>query len=73
MSRLILAILSIGFLSACGADGEPEQPSMNAAFVVSGNGGSYGGVGLHQGPISQYLGFYQAFRSGDSQSLRWLS
>ncbi len=57
MSRLVLAILTTGFLSACGADGEPEQPTMNAGVVLSGNGGSYGGVGLHQGPISLYLGF----------------
>lgn len=57
MSRLILAMLTTGLLSACGVDGEPEQPTMNATIALSGNGGSYGGVGLHQGPISLYLGF----------------
>ncbi len=55
--RFVSVLGLVGLLAACGADGEPEQPAMNAAVVLSGNGGSYGGIGLHQGPISLYLGF----------------
>jgi len=57
MSRFILAFLTTGFLAACGADGEPEQPTMNATVTLSGSGDAYGGVGLHQGPISVFIGF----------------
>ena len=44
-------------LAACGADGEPIQPTMNMGIGV-GSGGvhGYGGVGLHRGPISVFLG-----------------
>ena len=57
MSRLIFALIAAGLLTACGADGEPEQPTMNAGIAVSANGGTYGGVGVQQGPISLYFGF----------------
>lgn len=60
MSRITTAIFLLGciVLVGCGADGEPIQPSMNANIGVSGSGvNSYGAVGLHQGPVSLYLGF----------------
>lgn len=51
-----LALLTL--LAACGADGEPLTPSMNATVGVSGSGVSVGGgVGLHKGPVSLLLGF----------------
>ena len=52
----ILVVLSA--LAACGADGEPVQPTMTAGLTV-GSGGVRvgGGVGVSQGPISLMLGF----------------
>jgi len=54
MKRLILALT---ILSACGADGEPEQPTMDVTLGMSSGGYTYGGVGVHQGPVSLYVGF----------------
>jgi hypothetical protein len=34
MSRLFLIFIVTGFLSGCGADGEPEQPTMNVVVPV---------------------------------------
>ncbi len=44
-------------LAACGVDGEPVQPTLNANVGVS-SGGAHvnGGVGLHKGPLSVFLG-----------------
>ncbi|WP_425043241.1 hypothetical protein [Primorskyibacter sp. S87] len=55
-AALILAFSAV--LSGCGADGEPVQPSLNAHVGLS-SGGAYvsGGIGLHQGPVSLYMGF----------------
>ncbi|MBL4767113.1 MAG: hypothetical protein JKY94_05275 [Rhodobacteraceae bacterium] len=53
MKRLVL-VLTI--LSACGADGEPEQPTMDLTLGVFGSH-TYVGVGVHQGPVSLYVGF----------------
>jgi hypothetical protein len=55
--RFVTVLGLVVFLSACGADGPPEQPTMDATVGLSGNGGSYGSVGLHQGPISLFFGF----------------
>ncbi|MBJ6373037.1 hypothetical protein [Sedimentitalea arenosa] len=56
MKKLIL--VAAIFLAGCGVDGEPVQPSMNVGIGVgSGGVNTYGGVGLHQGPLSIYLGF----------------
>jgi hypothetical protein len=59
MSRItVAAMLALTVLAACGVDGEPVQPSMNAT-VGLGSSGIYarGGIGLDQGPVSLYLGF----------------
>lgn len=51
---LVAAVLVAG----CGVDGEPVQPSMNVGIGVGSSGAhTYGGIGLHQGPMSIYLGF----------------
>ena len=56
--NLVLAILTAFALAACGVDGEPVQPTMNVGVGV-GSGGvhGWGSLGLHQGPVSLYLGF----------------
>lgn len=54
MKRLILVLT---LLSACGADGEPEQPTMDVTLDVSSGGYTFGGIGLHQGPVSLHVGF----------------
>jgi len=56
--RLALIALLGALLSACGADGEPVQPTLNAGVSI-GTGGVHvgGGVGVNSGPISIFLGF----------------
>ena len=53
----ILVFVALGTLAGCGADGEPIPPSMSAGIGVSSNGYVGGGVGIHQGPISLFIGF----------------
>jgi hypothetical protein len=56
--NLILALLTAVSMAACGADGEPVQPTMNLGVGVGSSGvNGWGSVGLHQGPVSLYLGF----------------
>lgn len=56
LRMLVLAGAAFG-LAACGADGEPVQPTLNANIGVSGSGAHVNGaVGLHKGPISVFLG-----------------
>jgi len=60
MSRIqVFAFLGLVALAGCGADGEPITPTMNAGIGISPNGSVHtnGGVGLHQGPISLFIGF----------------
>jgi hypothetical protein len=55
---LVIALCSTLLLAACGADGEPVQPSLNAGVNVSGSGVSVnGGIGLSKGPFGLTLGF----------------
>ena len=52
MKRLC-AILALSVLAACGADGEPIQPSMNTNVGVGQNGVSAStGVTVRKGPFS---------------------
>ena len=58
MRNWIFALLSGASLAACGVDGEPVQPTLNAGVGVSNSGVHVGGaVGLHKGPLSIFLGF----------------
>ncbi|WP_264210968.1 hypothetical protein [Leisingera thetidis] len=58
MRNMIFALLGLALLAACGADGEPVQPTLNAGVGVGGSGVHVGGaVGLHKGPVSVFLGF----------------
>lgn len=57
MMRTLTALLSIAALAACGADGEPIRPSLNAGVGVSTSGVSVGGnVGVSKGPITLNFG-----------------
>ncbi|MBO9411568.1 MULTISPECIES: argininosuccinate lyase [Ruegeria] len=54
----VLVLIATGFgLAACGADGEPIQPTMSANIGV-GSSGTYGGVGvgLRKGGLGVFLG-----------------
>lgn len=54
----VLAVMALTALAACGVDGEPVQPTLNAGVGVSSSGvNTYGGVGLHRGPVSVFFGF----------------
>ncbi|UWQ25557.1 hypothetical protein K3553_03560 [Leisingera aquaemixtae] len=58
MRNVIFALIGLAVLAACGVDGEPVQPTLNAGVGVGGGGVHVGGaVGLHKGPVSVYLGF----------------
>jgi len=58
MRNWILVLISAASLTACGVDGEPVQPSLNAGIGISNSGVHAGGsVGLHKGPLNLYLGF----------------
>jgi len=58
MHKWMLSLTAIAVLAACGVDGEPVQPSLNAGIGISNSGvHALGGVGVHQGPLSLYLGF----------------
>lgn len=62
MRRWMLSLIGIAALSAClsacGVDGEPVRPSLNAGVGVSNNGVRAGGsVGLHKGPVNIFVGF----------------
>ncbi|OUS38276.1 hypothetical protein A9Q94_02960 [Rhodobacterales bacterium 56_14_T64] len=58
MQKWILTLMAVAIVSACGVDGEPVQPSLNAGVSVSNSGvHARGGVGLNKGPFGLYLGF----------------
>jgi len=58
MRKWILTLMAVAIVSACGVDGEPVQPSLNAGVSVSNSGvHTRGGVGLNKGPFGLYLGF----------------
>lgn len=58
MRNAIFALIGLAALAACGVDGEPVQPTLNAGVGVGDSGVHVGGaVGLHKGPVSVYLGF----------------
>ena len=56
MTRII-AILALFALTACGADGEPVHPTMNAGIGVGTNGVMVRtGVGVKSGPVRLGVG-----------------
>jgi hypothetical protein len=58
MRNAIFALSGRAARAACGGDGEPGQPTLNAGVGVGDSGVHVGGaVGLHKGPVSVYLGF----------------
>lgn len=58
MRGLIFGLIGLVLVSACGVDGEPVRPSLNAGVGVSNSGVHAGGsVGLHKGPVNIFLGF----------------
>ncbi|WP_193748860.1 lipoprotein [Leisingera sp. ANG-Vp] len=58
MRKTVFALFALAVLAACGVDGEPVQPTLNAGIGVGDSGVHAGGaVGLHKGPISVFLGF----------------
>jgi len=55
--RVTALIASLAVLAACGADGEPVQPTLNAGISITPNGVTPNiGVGLRQGPFSILFG-----------------
>lgn len=55
--RVIAVLALITGLAACGADGEPVQPTVNTGVVLSSSGAHVGtNVGLHRGPVSVNIG-----------------
>ncbi len=55
--RPTLILMSLLALAACGADGEPVQPTANTHVTLSNDGVSVGtAVGLRRGPFNLTLG-----------------
>ncbi|MCX7561014.1 hypothetical protein OS190_15705 [Sulfitobacter sp. F26204] len=55
--RLAIAIGLCLSLAACGADGEPVQPTRSATISLTDRGlAASGQVALHQGPVAVTLG-----------------
>lgn len=54
----VLQLIAVGFvLAACGADGEPIQPTMNATVGIGSSGTHVGGgIGLRRGGLGIYVG-----------------
>ncbi|MEL0438190.1 hypothetical protein [Phycobacter sp. K97] len=58
MRLLLLSLLAVTTLAACGVDGEPVRPALNAGVSVSSSGVHAGGsVGVQKGPFNLLLGF----------------
>jgi hypothetical protein len=58
MRLLLLSLLAVTTLAACGVDGEPVRPALNAGVSVSNSGVHAGGsVGVQKGPFNLLLGF----------------
>ncbi len=55
--RAVIAMIALAMLAACGADGEPVRPSMNAGVAVT-PGGVHPSVslGTKVGPVNLILG-----------------
>lgn len=57
MKRTALALAALIALGACGADGEPVQPTANLGVSVSNSGVNAGAsVGVRKGPWNISLG-----------------
>jgi len=55
--RTVLAMIALATLAACGADGEPVRPSMNAGVTVTPSGvHPSASVGTKVGPVNLILG-----------------
>lgn len=57
MARVIAMLGMMAALAACGVDGEPVRPSVDAG-ISAGKGGVFTsvGVGLSKGPVSVRVG-----------------
>jgi hypothetical protein len=57
MKQIAIMCAALSLLSACGIDGEPVQPSVNAGVAITPNGVyPAASVGISQGPLSIFLG-----------------
>lgn len=57
MTRILMCLGIAALLAACGADGEPVRPSLNAGLGISGSGVHVGGaIGVRKGPVSVSVG-----------------
>lgn len=57
MIRVLMFLGVAAVLSACGADGEPVRPSLNAGLGLSSSGMHVGGaVGVSKGPVTLSVG-----------------
>lgn len=55
--RTLAAIMALAALVACGADGEPVQPTMNSTITLSNNGvGGQTNLALRRGNVAIDLG-----------------
>ncbi|MCG7627031.1 hypothetical protein MHM88_04390 [Epibacterium sp. MM17-32] len=57
MTRVLMVLGVAAFLGACGVDGEPVRPSLNAGLGISNSGIHLGGaLGVSKGPVTVSVG-----------------
>lgn len=55
--RMLAALMALTTLVACGADGEPTQPTMNSTITLSNHGlGGQTNLAVRRGPVTIGLG-----------------
>ncbi|WP_370402384.1 hypothetical protein [Sulfitobacter sp. JB4-11] len=55
--RVLVAMMALAAVAACGADGEPIQPTMNSTITLSNHGiGATTHVAATRGPVTFGLG-----------------
>jgi ABC-type glycerol-3-phosphate transport system substrate-binding protein len=53
----LMALAALSVLAACGADGEPVQPTMNSTITLSDSGvGANTSIAVNRGPVTIGLG-----------------
>jgi len=57
MTRILMTLMAVAMISACGVDGDPVKPDVNAGVTITPNGVvPTAGIKIGQGPFSIRLG-----------------
>lgn len=57
MTRIAMLLICLSSLTACGVDGEPVTPAVNAGVSINNSGvHPHANVGVNKGPVSVNIG-----------------